>query len=145
MSGKSAVKGAGKRAAELFSAAGGEHGRNSGINFVKKLMNGGFSLTITFWIFCVSVPLAAHLLFTRVLFPLIDVRSWYGSTAFLVWPVLALLYGVVACLGLWRSRTRFSGNPLWPNLAGLAALLVALGAAAYAVMMAASWFMLVSA
>ena len=54
----------------------------------------------------------------------------------------ALLYAGVACTGLWRSRTSFAGNPLWPNLAGLAALLGAAGAAVYAAMIAGSWFML---
>lgn len=145
MSGKTAGKGAGKRAAELFAAAGGKNPDAPRHNFIRRLMGGEFSLTVTFWIFCVSVPLAAHLLFTRVIFPLIDVHSWYGSTAFLIWPVLALLYGAVAGLGLWRSRAHFSGNPLWANLAGLAALLGTTGAVAYAVMMAASWFMITSA
>lgn len=141
MSSTPAGKGAGKRAAELFTASGGDK-QHAPRNIVKKLMNGGFSLTVTFWIFCVSVPLVGHLVFTRLLFPLLDLQSWHGSTAFLVWPLLALLYGLLASLGLWRSRAHFSGNPLWANLAGLAAILGALGAAAYAVMMAASWFML---
>lgn len=139
-------KGAGKRAAELFTAAGGKDGTPPvRSNIVKRLMHGGFSLTITFWIFFVSVPLAGHLVFSRGLYPMLNPHTWYGSTAFLAWPLLALLYGAVTCLGLWRSRAGFRGNPLWSNLAGLAALVGALGFAAYAFMMAASWFMIISA
>ena len=91
MSSTPAGKGAGKRAAELFTASGGDK-QHAPRNIVKKLMNGEFSLTVTFWIFCVSVPLVGHLVFTRLLFPLLDLQSWHGSTAFLVWPLLALLY-----------------------------------------------------
>lgn len=132
---------AGKRAAELFTAAGGGRDKPRD-NFIKRLFHGGFSLTVTFWIFCVSVPLVAHLVFSRLIFPVLDVHTWYGSTIFLIWPALALLYAGVAYTGLWRSRTSFAGNPLWPNLAGLAALLGAAGAAVYAVVIVGSWFML---
>ena len=134
--------GAGKRAAELFKAAGGSNGSAPRDNFIKRLFHGGFSLTGTFWIFFVSVPLVGHLVFSRLIFPVLDVHTWYGSTVFLVWPLLALLYAGVTCTGLWRSRRTFSGNPLWPNLAGLAALLGAAGAAYYAFVIAGSWFML---
>ena len=103
---------AGKRAAELFTAAGGDK-QHAPRNIVKKLMNGEFSLTVTFWIFCVSVPLVGHLVFTRLIFPLLDLQSWHGSTAFLVWPLLALLYGLLASLGLWRSpRALFRQSPV---------------------------------
>lgn len=139
-------KGAGRRAAELFSAAGGGNGmRPERSNVIKRLMHGEFSLTITFWTFCVSIPLVGHLLFSRIVYPALDPHTWYGSTAFLAWPLLSLLYGAVAALGLWRSRTGFRGNPLWRSLAGPAAALLAAGFALYAVMMAASWFMLISA
>ena len=133
-------KGAGRRAAELFSAAGGGNGmRPERSNVIKRLMHGEFSLTITFWTFCVSIPLVGHLLFSRIVYPALDPHTWYGSTAFLAWPLLSLLYGAVAALGLLR------GNPLWRSLAGPAAVLLAAGFALYAVMMAASWFMLISA
>ena len=132
--------GADQKAARLFTASGGQ--KTPKQNFVKRLLHGEFSLTITFWIFFVSLPLVGHLLFSRIVFPLLDIHTWYGSTVLLLWPVLVIVYAAVTCLGLWRCRTRFSGNPLWPNLAGLAALLGAAGAAAYAVMMAGSWFML---
>lgn len=139
-------KGAGRRAAELFSASGGKTGLPAErTNLIKRLMHGELSLTITFWTFCVSIPLVGHLLFSRVIYPALDPHTWYGSTAFLAWPLLALLYGAVASLGLWRSRARFCGNPLWRSLAGPAAVVLAAGFALYAVMMAASWFMLISA
>lgn len=140
---RSGRQGAGKRAAELFTAAGGNE-KAPRDNFIKRLFHGGFSLTVTFWIFFVSVPLVGHLIFSRLLFPVLDVHTWYGSTVFLVWALLALLYAGVACTGLWRSRSSFSGNPLWPNLAGLAALLGAAGAVYYAFVIAGSWFMLTS-
>ncbi|WP_418764496.1 hypothetical protein [Mailhella sp.] len=132
--------GAGKRAAELFTASGGQNDPRS--NVIRRLYRGEFSLTVTFWIFFVSVPLVGHLVFSRLILPALDPRAWYGSTAFFVWPLLTLLYAFLTCVGLWRSRARFSGNPLWPNLAGLAALLGAVGAVAYAVMIAASWFLI---
>ena len=142
----SSKKGAGGRAAELFSASGGKDGippvRN---NIVKRLMHGELSLTVTFWTCCISIPLVGHLLFSRIIYPALNPHTWYGSTAFLAWPLLALLYGLIASLGLWRSRTGFHGNPLWRNLAGPAAVIFAVGFTAYAVMMAASWFMLISA
>ena len=136
------TSGAGRRAAQLFNAA--ERGP-SRANFVLRLLHGEFSLTVTFWIFCVSIPLTGHLLFTRLVFPLLDVHTWYGSTAFFLWPLLSVLYPAVACTGLWRSRRRFAGNPFWAQLAGLAAVLGMAGAVVYAVMMAASWFMIAGA
>lgn len=136
------TSGADKKAAQLFTAAGGQPTPRK--NFVKRLLHGEFSLTITFWIFCISIPLLAHLAFSRLIFPVLDVRTWYGSTVFLLWPILTVLYAAVACTGLWRCRSRFSGNPLWPNIAGLAALLGPVGAVAYAAMLAGSWFMLAS-
>lgn len=139
----SGKKGAGKRAAELFTAAGGTSAHRA--NIVRRLMNGEVPLTITFWIFCVSIPLVAHLLFSRMVFPILDVRSWYGSTVFLLWPVLTVLYAAVVGTGLWRCRSSFTGNPLWARLAGPAAVLGMAGAVVYAAMIAGSWFMLVSA
>ena len=136
-------RGAGKRTAELFTASGDKPRPHA--NFVLRLLHGGFPLTVTFWIFFVSVPLTAHLIFSRLIFPVIDVRAWHGSTLFLVWAVLSVLYGAVVCLGLWRSREHFTGNPLWARLAGPAAVLGAAGFLFYAAMIAGSWFMLVSA
>ena len=132
--------GAGKRAAELFTAAGGTPAERR--NIVLRLMHGEFSLTVTFWIGFVSIPLLGHLLFSRLLFPLLDVRTWYGSTAFVLWALLAVLYGAVVCLGLWRSRTRFTGKAVWAQLAALAAVLGMAGFLAYAAVMAGSWLML---
>lgn len=137
---KSRTAGAGKRAAELFAAASSKTTSRS--NIIHRLFHGEFSLTVTFWIFFVSIPLVGHLIFSRLLFPVLDVRTWYGATAFLAWPLLAVIYAAVTCMGLWRCRTRFAGNPLWPNLAGLAALIGAMGAVCYAVMIIGSWFML---
>ncbi len=135
--------GAGRRAAELFAAAGG--GRAGRGNIVLRLLHGEFSLTVTFWIACVSIPLLGHLLFSRVALPMLDVRSWYGSTAFFLWPLLYVVYAAVACTGLWRSAGHFTGNPLWARLAALAAVLGMVGAIVYAVMVAASWFLLAGA
>ena len=134
---------AGKRAAELFTAAGGDK-QHAPRNIVKKLMNGEFSLTVTFWIFCVSVPpRRTPRLHPPSSFPLLDLQSWHGSTAFLVWPpARTALRPARQPRPLAQPRATFPAIPLWVNLAGLAAILGALGVAAYAVMMAASWFML---
>ena len=138
----SAKKGAGRRAAELFSALAPK--KAQGGNLVLRVMRGELSLTVTFWIFCVSVPLVAHLLFSRVIYPILDVHTWYGSSLFIIWAALSLLYGAVACLGLWRSRKNFRGSKTWADLAGLFAAAGAAVAAAYAVMILTSWHMLLN-
>ena len=132
-----AKKGAGRRAAELFAAAGPKKDGRS--NLILRVMRGEYSLTITFWICCISIPLVAHLIFSRLVFPLLDPHTWYGSSIFFLWAALSLLYGAVACLGLWRSRANFTGKKAWADLAGLFAAAGAVSAVAYAAMILASW------
>ncbi|MGN1038211.1 MAG: hypothetical protein ACI4P0_02305 [Mailhella sp.] len=142
MSFPSEKKSAGKRAAELFHAAGGAKKPEG--NVVLRLLHGGFSPTVTFWIFCISIPVLGHLLFSRVAFPFIDMQDWHGSTAFALWVLLSALYGTVATMGLWRSRKRFPRTNVWSRYAGLLSLLCAAGFFLYTVFAGASWFMLLS-
>lgn len=135
-------KGAGRRAAELFAASVQKN--NSKSNVVLKVMRGEYSLTVTFWICCISIPLAAHLVFSRLVFPILNPHTWYGSSIFILWAALSLLYGAVACLGLWRSRRNFAGKKLWADLAGLFALAGAVFTVAYAAMILISWHMMLN-
>ena len=135
-------KGASRRAAELFAAS--DPGKKQHSNIVLRIMRGELSLTVTFWICCISIPLVGHLLFSRVLFPIMDVHTWYGSSTFIIWAALSVLYAAVVCTGLWRSRKNYTGSRTIAELAGLFAVAGAAGAVAYAVMILTSWHMLLN-
>lgn len=135
-------KGAGKRAAEFFAAS--VQKQNSKSNIILKVMRGEYSLTVTFWIWCISIPLTTHLVFSRLVFPILNPHTWYGSSIFFLWAALSILYGAVVCLGLWRSRRNFAGKKIWADIAGLLALAGAVFAVVYAAMILISWHMMLN-
>lgn len=139
-------KNASKRAADIFNAAAG-HAKESSKkpSVLMKLFRGELKLLVTFWTFCVSLPLLGDIIFTQLIFPLLDVESSEGTAAMFVWGTLMLVYGVIACIGLWRSAGRYTGPSHWALLAKACAVLGIGASVAYALMWYGSWMILASA
>ena len=100
---------------------------------------------LTFWTFFISLPLLGDMVFTQFIFPMLDVESSEGTAAMFVWGTLMLVYGVIACIGLWRSAGRYTGPSHWALLAKACAVLGIGASAAYALMWYGSWMILASA
>lgn len=112
-------------------------------NFIRRLLMGEYSLTRTFWFFCLSIPLAGDLVFSYLFFPLLDLSMPRDRTALLIWVLAISFYMLVANLGLWRSATRCPKRE--KRLLGkVASVLGILAALAYIARWYAIW-MLVSA
>lgn len=137
---------ASKRAADIFTAAS-DHAKESGKkpSILLKLFRGEIKLLLTFWTFCVSLPLLGDLIFTHLVFPLLDVESAVGTASMFVWGTFMLVYGIIASTGLWRSAARYAGPRHWALLARLAAVLGFAASVAYALMWYGSWMILASA
>jgi len=130
----------GRRAARLFRAAAASAEKERGTNLLARLFRGELSLTVTFWIFLVSVPATGELLFTFQLYPL-AVESPQRTAIFIMWGVLAVFYAGVACTGLWRAAGRSPRKG--PAAAARAAAVLGMAAAvAYAARLAALWLYL---
>ena len=139
-------KNASKRAADIFNAAAGHAKENSKKpSVLMKLFKGELKLLVTFWTFCVSLPLLGDIIFTQLIFPLLDVESSEGTAAMFVWGTLMLVYGVIASIGLWRSAGRYAGPSPWALLAKACAVLGIGASVAYALMWYGSWMILASA
>ena len=137
---------ASKRAADIFSAASGyakEKGKHPSLFL--KLFRGELKLLVTFWTFCISLPLLGNIVFTHLVFPMLDVESAAGTAAMFLWGTFMLLYGVIASVGLWRSAGHYAGPRVWATLARLAAVLGIAASVAYALMWYGSWMILASA
>ena len=139
-------KNASKRAADIFNAAAG-HAKESSKkpSVLMKLFRGELKLLVTFWTFCVSLPLLGDIIFTQLIFPLLDVESSEGTAAMFVWGTLMLVYGVIACIGLCRSAGRYTGPSHWALLAKACAVLGIGASVAYALMWYGSWMILANA
>ena len=139
-------KNASKRAADIFNAAA-DHAKESSKkpSVLMKLFRGELKLLVTFWTFCVSLPLLGDIIFTQLIFPLLDVESSEGTAAMFVWGTLMLVYGVIACIGLWRSAGRYTGPSHWSLLAKACSVLGIGASVAYALMWYGSWMILASA
>jgi hypothetical protein len=137
---------ASKRAADIFNAADGhakENGKKPSV--LMKLFKGELKLLITFWTFCISLPLLGDLIFTQLVFPLLDVESSEGTAAMFVWGTFMLVYGIIASIGLWRSACRYTGPSHWALLAKACAVLGMGASVAYALMWYGSWMILTNA
>ena len=137
---------ASKRAADIFSAATG-HAKEKAKqpSLFLKLFRGELKLLVTFWTFCISLPLLGNIVFTHLVFPMLDVESAAGTAAMFLWGTFMLLYGVIASVGLWRSAGHYAGPRVWATLARLAAVLGIAASVAYALMWYGSWMILASA
>ena len=134
---------ASKRAADIFNAAVGhakENGKKPSV--LLKLFKGELKLLITFWTFCISLPLLGDLIFTQLVFPLLDVESSEGTAAMFVWGTFMMFYGIIASIGLWRSACRYVGPSHWALLAKACAVLGIGASVAYALMWYGSWMIL---
>ena len=137
---------ASKRAADIFNAATGHaKERAKQPSLFLKLFRGEIKLLLTFWTFCISLPLLGDMLFTQLIFPMLDVESAAGTAAMFLWGTFMLLYGVIASVGLWRSAGHYAGPRVWATLARLAAVLGIAASVAYALMWYGSWMILASA
>lgn len=137
---------ASKRAADIFKAAA-DHAKESGKNpsVLMKLFKGELKLIITFWTFFITLPLLGDLVFTQLIFPLLDVTSSAGTAAMFVWGTFMLAYGIIASTGLWRAACRYAGPSHWALLSKACAVLGMGASVAYAVMWYSSWMILSNA
>ena len=137
---------ASKRAADIFTAASGYAKEQSKKpSLFLKLFQGEIKLLITFWTFCVSLPLLGNLIFSELIFPMLDVTSSVGTAAIFLWGSFMGVYGVIASVGLWRSAGRYAGPRVWASLAKIGAVLGVGASVLYALMWYATWMMLASA
>lgn len=138
-------KNASSRAADIFNAAAGHAAEQSKKSSVLlKMFKGELKLIITFWIFCISLPLLGDMLFTQLIFPLLDVESAAGTAAMFMWGSFMLFYGIIACTGLWRSASRYAGPGIWALLSKAFAVLGMGASVAYGIMWYSSWMILAS-
>ena len=137
---------ASKRAADIFNAATG-HAKEKAKqpSLFLKLFRGEIKLLLTFWTFCISLPLLGDMAFTQLVFPLLDVESAAGTAAMFLWGTFMLLYGVIACVGLWRSASCYTGPRVWATFSKIFAVLGIGASVAYALMWYGSWMILASA
>ncbi len=110
-------------------------------NLILRLLRGEYSPTLTFWLFCLSIPLAADLLFSRLLFPMLDMNSTKDCSALIVWALAIALYMAIANVGLWRSAER-QASPRQALPGKCAAVLGMLAALAYVARWYGIWMIL---
>ena len=125
-----------QRAVSLFQKAAPQKRDN----LIRRLLNGEYSLTLTFWLFCLSVPLAGDLLFSYLLFPLLDLSRAKDCTALVTWALAIAFYMLIANIGLWRSAAQHPYPPL-SILGKAASVLGLLAAAAYVLRWYAIWML----
>ena len=137
---------AGQRAAEIFKNASEYANKSSKQpSILLRLFRGEIKLILTFWTFFVSIPLFGDMVFTHLIFPMLDVTSAVGTASIFMWGTLMLVYGIVTSIGLWRASKVYAGPRHWAVLSQVAAVLGIAGSVAYAVMWYASWMILASA
>ncbi len=137
---------ASKRAAEIFSSASGHaKERAKAPSLLLRLFRGEVPLIRTFWTFFLSLPLLGDLVFTYLIFPMLEVDSAVGTASIFMWAAFMLVYVGIMSVGVWRSASRYAGRPLWAMLAKLAAVFGAVGAVGYALMWYGSWMILTNA
>lgn len=137
---------ASKRAADIFTAASSYAKENvKKPSIILKLVQGEIKLLITFWTFCISLPLIADLIFTHLVFPHLDPANATGTAAMFVWGTFMLVYGIIASVGLWRSAGRYAGPAHWAFLARVAAVLGIAASVGYGLMWYSSWMILTNA
>ena len=137
---------ASKRAADIFKAAT-ESAREGSKkpSILLKLFRGEIKLLITFWTFCISLPLLGNIIFTQLVFPHLDAASSVGTASMLLWGLLMMVYGIIASIGLWRSAGRYAGPRMWAILSKIFAVLGIGASVAYALMWYGSWMILTNA
>ena len=137
---------ASKRAADIFTAAS-DHAREQSKkpSIFLKLFRGEIKLLLTFWTFCISLPLLGNLIFSELVFPMLDVTSSVGTASIFLWGTFMGVYGVIASVGLWRSAGRYAGPRVWAALSKVASVLGVGASVAYALMWYATWMILASA
>ena len=137
---------ASQRAAEIFKTASDYATQNSKQpSFLLRLFRGEIKLILTFWTFFVSIPLFGDMVFTHLIFPMLEVTSAVGTASIFMWGTLMMVYGIITSIGLWRAAKVYAGPRHWAVLSQIAAVLGIAGAVAYAVMWYASWMILASA
>lgn len=132
--------GAGKRAANLFTAAEALQNRKMDHIFAR-LFRGEVSLTLTFWTFFISIPLLAEMLFSHFLFPLVGATTTLGTLVLSLWGVVALGYMVVACVGLWRAAAHAS-TPAKTQVCRAFSVLGFIASLCYSLYLYGCWLML---
>lgn len=128
----------GRRAAEIFRKAAPKDFKKKEDNVILRLLNGEFSLTRTFWFFCLSIPLAGDLIFSYLLFPMLDLSRTKECMAIIIWVLAIVFYMLIANIGLWRSATR-TPAPRMAILGKVASVLGILAAFAYAIRWYSIW------
>ena len=128
----------GRRAAEIFRKAAPKAFQKKEDNVILRLLNGELSLTRTFWFFCLSIPLAGDLVFSYLLFPMLDLSRTKECLALIIWVLAIAFYMFIANIGLWRSAAR-NANPRLVMLGKFASVLGILAAFAYVIRWYSIW------
>ena len=85
-------------------------------SFIKKLIDGDFSLVKTYWLYGVVGSIIMNLL---MIFPIIS-----GSMPLLVSAVLiSIAYAIIVLSGIWNSAGKYTGSMLWSVLAKIIVIL----------------------
>ena len=84
---------------------------SAGGGFFKKLYNGEYSLARTFWLCYFLVSFLIGLLQSAL------AATVMGVLLYLALSVIALVYGVICVVGIWRAASKYTGLALWAILA----------------------------
>lgn len=88
---------------------------NAHNGFFKKLKDGYYGLTVTFWIF-VFIGLS-------VVNSLVDFLAWRFQDAAVVFYLLLMVYSAIITVGVWNSTKRYDGFKIWSILAKIFVIL----------------------
>jgi len=89
------------------------------MDFIKKLINGEFSLVKTFWLYGLIVMWTLTFIGARLL----EYQIVYGLIAIVI---IGLIYVVIQSIGLWRASNKHSGLRVWSVLSKFWVILVVL-------------------
>ena len=89
------------------------------MDFIKKLINGEFSLAKTFWLYGFIVIGALGCIGGGLLV----YQMFYGLFAVIL---VGLIYFVIQSIGLWRASSKYCGLKIWSVLSKFWVILVAL-------------------
>ena len=85
-------------------------------SFIKKLIDGDFSLVKTYWLYGVVGSIVMNLL---MIFPVMS-----GSMPLLVLAgLVSIAYAIVVLTGIWNSASKYTGSMLWSVLAKIIVVL----------------------
>ena len=89
------------------------------MNFIKKLINGEFSLVKTFWLYGLITMWILVFIGARMF----EYSIIYGFFAIVF---IGLIYFAIQSIGLWRASNKYNGPRIWSVLSKFWVVLVAL-------------------